>query len=38
MPQNGYAYNANNEILLGEKDIVHQESSLKNVLSDGLSD
>lgn len=38
LPSNGYAYNVNNEILLGEKDIAHQESSLRNVLSDGLSD
>lgn len=38
MLSNGYAYNVNNELLLGEKDIVHQESSLRNVLSDGPSD
>lgn len=38
MLSNGYAYNVNNELLLGEKDIVHQESSLRNALSDGPSD
>lgn len=38
MPSDGYAYSVNNEIFLGEKDIVHQESSPRNVLSDGPSD